>query len=267
VSVHCSGDYINPGFRGALPLQLDNHNPFAVILYPYMSICQLALYQLSSEPLAPYGQRSDTRYHREEEASPSVLHTDPAVTGQSKVTLEDEAHRRLIEVYLEERKRPTQLVPAVTAAPGLPLSPSHLTGQTPELLLSPPPSTGQGTQVVFQNATVGVLNAGTIKGNIGVGLDELAGNAAANAVVEALRSLVQVVEEHRGELGDTAATQTLEQIEEVTNEATKPEEERSKPGAIQAYLSAMEKTVTALATGAALWDKVEPVLKHWFQLP
>lgn len=57
ISVHCTGDYINPGFAGEMPLQIVNHNVFPVILYPYMDICQMVLYRLKSEPEFLYSVR------------------------------------------------------------------------------------------------------------------------------------------------------------------------------------------------------------------
>lgn len=57
VSVHCTGDYINPGFIGEMPLQIVNHNNFPVKIYPYVGICQMVLYELSDSPLVSYRDR------------------------------------------------------------------------------------------------------------------------------------------------------------------------------------------------------------------
>lgn len=79
ISVHCTGDYINPGFAGAMPLQLINHNPFPVILYPYIDICQMILYELSGVPLISYLERSSlpyNTYYNETNPSPSILSTN-----------------------------------------------------------------------------------------------------------------------------------------------------------------------------------------------
>ena len=57
VSVHCTGDYINPGFIGEMPLQIVNHNNFPVKIYPYIGICQMVLYELSDSPLVSYRDR------------------------------------------------------------------------------------------------------------------------------------------------------------------------------------------------------------------
>ena len=76
VSVHCTGDYINPGFAGAMPLQIINHNKFPIVLYPYIGICQMILYELSKTPLVSYLERSSlpyNTYYNEDNPSPSVL--------------------------------------------------------------------------------------------------------------------------------------------------------------------------------------------------
>lgn len=76
LAVHCTGSYINPGFCGAMPLQLINCNSFPIKIYPYIGICQLVLFEISDEPLVKYSDRSRiyNPYFDEKNASPSVLH-------------------------------------------------------------------------------------------------------------------------------------------------------------------------------------------------
>ena len=75
LAVHCTGSFINPGFCGAMPLQLINYNKFAITIYPYIGICQLVLFEISDEPLVKYSDRSRiyNPYFDERYASPSVL--------------------------------------------------------------------------------------------------------------------------------------------------------------------------------------------------
>lgn len=75
IAVHCTGSYINPGFCGAMPLQIINFNKFPVTIYPYIEICQLVLFEISDEPLVKYSERSRiyNPYFDEKYASPSVL--------------------------------------------------------------------------------------------------------------------------------------------------------------------------------------------------
>ncbi len=105
LSVHCTGDYINPGFSGAMPLQLVNHNSFTVVLYPFMTVCQLIIYQLTSRPLVSYAERSVlpfNQYYGETNPSPSILHKDAEISGEDhsgSVVLA--RSRALIQNYLE----------------------------------------------------------------------------------------------------------------------------------------------------------------------
>ena len=82
ISVNCTGDYINPGFKGAMPLQLINHNDFLVKVYPYTFICQLLVFRLASQPLVPYSELATTEYpyyYNEQHVRPSTL-TSPVKT-------------------------------------------------------------------------------------------------------------------------------------------------------------------------------------------
>jgi dCTP deaminase len=41
LSIHATGDFINPEFEGAMPLQIINHNKIRIVIYPHINICQL----------------------------------------------------------------------------------------------------------------------------------------------------------------------------------------------------------------------------------
>lgn len=102
ISIHCTGDYINPGFAGAMPLQIINHNHFAIILYPYISICQMFLYKLTDEPLVPYMQRSNlpyNTYYNETNPSPSNLSADWEDGRPDNTTILEKKIRILVENY------------------------------------------------------------------------------------------------------------------------------------------------------------------------
>lgn len=102
ISVHCTGDYINPGFAGAMPLQIVNHNSFPIILYPYISICQMILYKLTNEPLISYLQRSVlpyNTYYNETNPSPSILSNETNDGNKEKESVLEKRIRILIENY------------------------------------------------------------------------------------------------------------------------------------------------------------------------
>jgi deoxycytidine triphosphate deaminase len=62
ISVHCSGDFINPGWSGHMAVQLVNHNSFPIRIYPFAPIGQVILIPLSSDPAVPYDELPDTIY-------------------------------------------------------------------------------------------------------------------------------------------------------------------------------------------------------------
>ena len=83
LSVHCTGDFINPGWRGHMPLQLVNHGNFPITLTPYMRICQLLVMQVSSQSIKPYGSDPNDMYHNDE-GGPSKYWLDKSLAGLRK---------------------------------------------------------------------------------------------------------------------------------------------------------------------------------------
>jgi dCTP deaminase len=51
--ITCAG-YINPGYRGRMPLQIKNLGKDRVYLKPFTAVCQLVIKQLSSPPQRAY---------------------------------------------------------------------------------------------------------------------------------------------------------------------------------------------------------------------
>lgn len=101
LTVHCTGDYINPGFAGAMPLQIINHNFFPIVLYPYIGICQMILYELSEVPLVSYLERSSlpyNTYYNETNPSPSIL-SHNTLEGTHETSIVETRIRQLIENY------------------------------------------------------------------------------------------------------------------------------------------------------------------------
>ncbi len=106
ISVHCTGSYINPGFCGAMPLQIINHNRFPVVLYPYINICQLVIFRLTDIPLVSYLERSVlpyNTYYNEVNPSPSILSADPE-DGLHNQTIVEQRIKALIENYYKTIK-------------------------------------------------------------------------------------------------------------------------------------------------------------------
>jgi deoxycytidine triphosphate deaminase len=63
ISIHCTGDYINPGYKGHMPIQIVNHSPISVKIYPCLKLAQLVFYRLSSQPDINYQSLPNTIYN------------------------------------------------------------------------------------------------------------------------------------------------------------------------------------------------------------
>lgn len=71
LAIHCTGDFINPGWHGFMPLQLFNASPFPIRILPYLPICQLMLISLSSRPDRTYGDDELASKYINDDGGPS----------------------------------------------------------------------------------------------------------------------------------------------------------------------------------------------------
>lgn len=72
VSVHQTAGWIDPGFTGAITLELSNHGPVAVELVPGLRMCQIVFSELSSPAARPYGH-SESQYQGQHGATESGM--------------------------------------------------------------------------------------------------------------------------------------------------------------------------------------------------
>lgn len=77
--VHCTGDFINPGYRGHMPLQLVNLGPNPIKVFPYLPICQLKLVRLSGRPDHIYGERELQSKYMDDDGGPSYWWRDKRI--------------------------------------------------------------------------------------------------------------------------------------------------------------------------------------------
>lgn len=82
--VHCTGDFINPGYRGHMPLQLVNLGPNAIKVFPYVPICQLKLVRLSGRPARLYGERELQSKYMDDDGGPSYWWRDKRIRRLQK---------------------------------------------------------------------------------------------------------------------------------------------------------------------------------------
>lgn len=101
IAVHCTGSNMNPGFRGSIALQIMNCNNFTVSMYPYMDICQIMFYQLTAEPLIPFGF-FDEPYQNEKYPAPSNLTAKSTVLKDEGSSIMRARAQLLLEEYLKK---------------------------------------------------------------------------------------------------------------------------------------------------------------------
>ncbi len=92
--VHCTGDFINPGWEGYMPLQLFNAGPYPIRITPHLSVCQLMLIPLSSASDRTYGDEELRNKYANDDGGPSMWWRDYNVKA---------IQERLGEVHATER--------------------------------------------------------------------------------------------------------------------------------------------------------------------
>lgn len=84
LAVHCTGDFINPGWEGYMPLQLCNFGPYPIRVVPYISVCQLMLVRLSGTPDRTYGDNELSSKYINDDGGPSLWWRDARVKAIQK---------------------------------------------------------------------------------------------------------------------------------------------------------------------------------------
>jgi deoxycytidine triphosphate deaminase len=76
LSVHATGGFINPGWRGHMPLTLFNAGKATLRIPAYTPICQLMLVKLSATPGRLYGDESLASKYSDDDGGPSYWWRD-----------------------------------------------------------------------------------------------------------------------------------------------------------------------------------------------
>lgn len=97
IGVHCTGDFINPGYRGHMPLELINFSPNPIKIFPYLPICQLMLIKLSSEPDQVYGDKELQSKYMDDDGGPSFWWRDKKIKSLQQVFM-----NKSVELYVQE---------------------------------------------------------------------------------------------------------------------------------------------------------------------
>lgn len=101
LSIHCTGDFINPGYRGHVPLQLFNLSPNTIKIYPYIPIGQLMLVQISSLPSRLYGQEELQSKYLDDDGGPSYWWRDKRIRKLQTTFREVDVSIQIQEAILE----------------------------------------------------------------------------------------------------------------------------------------------------------------------
>lgn len=99
IVVHSTAGYIDPGFQGAITLEISNLGRIAVALYPGMRICQLVFENLSTEADRPYSDAHKSKYQGQTTTTVSKLFQDEEFIrmqelGQSGIDLKVKSQTR-----------------------------------------------------------------------------------------------------------------------------------------------------------------------------
>lgn len=98
LGIHCTGEFINPGYRGHMPLELYNYSPNPIKIYPYIPICQVMLRKLSSTPSKFYGEEELHSKYMDDDGGPSYWWRDKRIRS-----LQDALSEKNIELFVQEK--------------------------------------------------------------------------------------------------------------------------------------------------------------------
>jgi deoxycytidine triphosphate deaminase len=80
LAIHVTGGFINPGWRGHMPLTLVNHGRFNLRIPAYLSLCQVSFRGLGETPDRVYGQDSLHSKYVDDDGGPSYWWRDRMLT-------------------------------------------------------------------------------------------------------------------------------------------------------------------------------------------
>lgn len=98
LGVHCAGGFINPGYRGHMPLELFNYGPNAIKVFPFVPICQMILVKLSGVPQRLYGLQELQSKYMDDDGGPSYWWRDKRIRE-----LQKKFHDAHVELHIQEQ--------------------------------------------------------------------------------------------------------------------------------------------------------------------
>jgi hypothetical protein len=98
LQVTASGGFINPGWRGRMPLQLTNLSPNPIRLVPGLPICQVHFVRLTDLPEKPYGHPDLDSKYMQDDGGPSYWWRDKRIKA-----LHERLSERLVEARIQHQ--------------------------------------------------------------------------------------------------------------------------------------------------------------------
>lgn len=249
LAVHSTGGYINPDFEGVMPLQIINHNKIPLIIYPYISVCQLILFKTDSIPLIPYPERTNNPYYKEQIASPSVLHQDKGIADNDNVNLiQLEKERRKIDSYI--RKLDTFSSDSFAER-------SYGFNETPK-------TDNKHISIHFSGQqSIGNLNLGEIVGNVNSHLEELNFKGQIE-LSQAFKSITRAVTES-SQIDDSKKLEYAEYLKLLSEEANKPIDKRNN-AVIKTIMTVLGKGLEIGGNLSEIWGTFGSQIISFFNL-
>lgn len=95
IIVHSTAGLVNPGWEGALTLEMTNIGMVPVALYPGMNICQIVFQRLTSAAEISYTKRKTSKYaYQKSPGESKIFHEVKGTKGQRKLTLSKKRNSR-----------------------------------------------------------------------------------------------------------------------------------------------------------------------------
>ena len=132
----------------------------------------------------------------------------------------------------------------------------------PKVQIPSPTPAGRYTAVSVRDSTVGVINTANVVGQISSYIAALPTDDAAK---KALEEFTSVVATEQG-LADQERQALLDQLAVLAEQATEAVPKR-KAGVIRAIMDGITRTAGMAGGLASAWDRVAPILRHYFGLP
>ena len=100
VNINCA--FINPGWKGHMPLQLINYSKTTLKIYPYIPICQLILISLAEVPERIYGHQELQSKYMDDDGGPSYWWRDDRIKKLQKMFMEKDITLEIQEDILKK---------------------------------------------------------------------------------------------------------------------------------------------------------------------